>query len=72
MAAKTFTLFKDNFRLDYGRLPTLEETWEAATKAAVEKFTPTNIASTPCWNCKQTKWACVSCSFCYSSNFIAK
>jgi len=30
MAAKTFTDFKEDFRLEYGRLPTLEETWKAA------------------------------------------
>jgi hypothetical protein len=45
MAAKTFTLFKDNFRLDYGRLPTLEETWKAAQNAVEKKFTAQNTGS---------------------------
>jgi len=37
MAAKTFTEFKDNFRLEYGRLPTLGETWKAARLAESRK-----------------------------------
>ena len=37
MAAKTFTDFKDSFRLEYGRLPTLKETWKAAKRAEALK-----------------------------------
>jgi hypothetical protein len=37
MAAKTFTEFKNAFRFEYGRLPTLGETWKAAKREESRK-----------------------------------
>jgi len=76
MAAKTFTDFKDDFRLEYGRLPTLEETWKAAKRADALKSSH-NSAITKCEQCEHYNNEsladiCSGCCHMYISRFTLR